>query len=572
MGIGWKNAFKQDGFPWKDEYSLSEALSVSTISDLKRFLDSVHIKHGLLKPYFETANYPVVEPRELLPSFDCDIWEYKDLPGFSLVVLARPLSYFSEVFQYDALYPVMDAVAITDGASCPLESQIISKNVQTFTARLPRAFQDAFRQKFGHVDFSVLDYYPALQPQLLGMDRGQVIAKDNFGLFHLAGIFASFPSDIDSELKRFGMRIGKFVYGDNALYERNRIFVYQYLMELYGFPIVSERRTSSAIFARKLHKCGENFLLRVLGQTDRAITTYYNDGETRHYPHVEKIALVRVDEDQYPVIEALDKDGFFLDREKRVVILRVKYRQHRFNDNNVRQDRALSVASQEVIHPLTGRVLENVNIIKDTNNMFLRFNDIVRGEYTGKIVYKRTEVVENTDTEEKRLKFLYAWMTKHQRRLIGYSDEFSAKIRNVLEDYLFSRDHAAAFEQHRELYAEVRSRFSYIMQARKVHILEDLAQRRFKGESIGYKKTLAEAVDLLTELKFEVSTYFAPLVDSIIAILEGLLSDSYLTRNYVKIQPTKLTPAGQEIRKNYTRLVSLLDDFKAVRKARPKSK
>ena len=92
-----------------------------------------------------------------------------------------------------------------------------------------------------------------------------MLAWDADKFFHLAGVFASFPSDIDSELKRFGIRIGKFVYGDSDMYERNRMFVYQYLMELYGFPIVSERRTSSALFARKLHKMGERFLLRVIG-------------------------------------------------------------------------------------------------------------------------------------------------------------------------------------------------------------------------------------------------------------------------------------------------------------------
>ena len=44
-------------------------------------------------------------------------------------------------------------------------------------------------------------------PYLLNMDRAQVLAWDADKFFHLAGVFASFPSDIDSELKRFGIRV-----------------------------------------------------------------------------------------------------------------------------------------------------------------------------------------------------------------------------------------------------------------------------------------------------------------------------------------------------------------------------
>ena len=73
------------------------------------------------------------------------------------------------------------------------------------------------------------------------MDRAQVLAWDADKFFHLPGSSPPSPRTSTSELKRFGIRIGKFVYGDSDMYERNRMFVYQYLMELYGFPIVSER-------------------------------------------------------------------------------------------------------------------------------------------------------------------------------------------------------------------------------------------------------------------------------------------------------------------------------------------
>lgn len=563
--IKWQEVFSKDGLPWRDAATLSEPVAVSELDALKRFLDAVHIRFCLVKPYQENKNYPLVEGRELLPSFDNDMFEYKDLPGFALVAFARQLDYFSEIFQFDKLHPV---ITEAEGACCPLENQVIGQNIQTLASRLPRVHQDVFRQQFRYVDTVLLDSYPALMPYLLNMDRAQVLAWDAEKLFHLAGVFASFPSDIDSELKRFGIRIGKFVYGDSDMYERNRMFVYQYLMELYGFPIVSERRTSSALFARKLHKMGERFLLRVMGQTDRTLTTYLSNGESRRYPLLEKIALVAVDEDQEEALNIIDRDGFFLDKSRRVVIMRITYRQHRFDSSNVRQDRALSVAGQEVLHPLTGEPLRGLNIIKDTSNMFLRLNDIVRGEFTGRIVYKRTEVVENTDTDAKRLKFLYTWLTKHQRRMISYSDEFFANVSKVLSGYLFEPDNAEIFDSMRDLYQEVCTRFSYIQQARRVRILEDICQRTFKGVRITYRQMMLEAVALLNELKFELVNFFPALVDDIIECVERILRDRYLRRNYLDAPESSLTKAGLEIRKNYGRLVSLQDGFKAARKAR----
>lgn len=563
--IKWQEVFSKNGQPWRDATCLSAPVAISDLESLKNFLDAVHVRFCLVKPYQENKNYPVVEGRELLPSFDNDMFEYRDLPGFSLVAFARQLDYFSEIFQFDRLNPV---VTEGEGASCPLENQVMGQNLQTLASRLPRMHQDVFRQQFRSTDTVLLESYPALMPYLLNMDRAQVLAWGADNQFHLAGVFASFPSDIDSELKRFGIRIGKFVYGDSDIYERNRMFVYQYLMELYGFPIVSERRTSSALFARKLHKMGEHFLLRVLGQTDRTLTTYVSTGGNQRYPQLEKIALVAVDADHEEALEIIDRDGFFLDKPRRVVILRVKYRQHTFDSSNVRQDRALSVVAQEVLHPLTGERLTGLNLIKDTSNMFLRLNDIVRGEFTGRIVFKRTEVVENTDTHEKRLKFLYSWLTKHQRRMISYSDEFFSNVSKVLSNYLYSPDNDEVFGDLRDLYQEVCTRFSYIQQARRVRILEDLCTRSCKGVHITYRQMFSEALGLLNELKFEVVNFFPALVDGIIDCVEKILRDRYLQRQYIEPPEDSLTPAGIEIRKNYGRLVSLQDGFKAVRKAR----
>lgn len=563
--IAWQDVFSRNGLPWLDGQTLSDPVGIGTLPELKDFLDAVHIRFCLVRPYQELPDYPLVEGRELLPSFESDMFEFKELPGFSMVAFERQLDYFSEIFQYDTLHPVC---VDESGRFCPLENQVIGQNLNTLAARLPRAEQDVFRQSFQSLDTSILDSYPALLPYLLGMDRAHVMSLDQYNFFHLAGVFASFPSDIDSEVKRFGIRIGKFTAGDSEMYERNRMFVYQFLMELYGFPIVSERRTSSALFARKLHKMGERFLLRVMGQSDRALTTYMSRGENRRYPQLEKIALVRVDGDQEEALARIGREGFFLDEANRVVIMRVTYRQHRFDPSNLRQDRALSVSDQEILHPLTGQPLRGLNIVRDTSNMFLRLNDIVRGEYSGRIVYKRTEIVENTDTDEKRLKFLYAWLNKHQRRMITYSDDFFNKVYTVLSGYLFSPENLDSFDSLRELRQEVVSRLSYIQQARRVRLLEDISRRTLKGERITYLVMTREAVRLLGELRFEIVNFFPALVSDVIDCVEKMLHDRYLQRNYIVPQEHALTRSGQEIRKNYGRMVAFLDEFKAVRKAR----
>lgn len=559
--IHWQSVFSKHGIlasAVKDG-----SLNLRALADLKSFLDVVHVRHCLARPFQERADYPLVEARELLPSFDTDMLEHKELPGFALVAFGRQLDYFSEIFQYDKLHTLLGGAD-----ACPLENQTARQNIEILASRLPKKLKEKLRASDTGLDATLMDNYEHLLPYLLQMDRAHVLSLDQDDLFHLSGVFASFPSDIDNELKRFGLRIGKFVYGDSEMYARNRMFVYQYLMELYGFPIVSERRTSSALFARRLHKMGENFLLRVLGQTDRTLTTYLSEGDNRRYPRVEKIALLAVAPDQTAAIDAIGRKGFFLDEEKRVVIIRVCYRQHRFDAGNLRQDRALSVASQEILHPLTGDRLGGLNIIKDISNMFLRLNDIVRGEYTGRIIFKRAEIVENTDTDEKRLKFLYHWLNKHQRRVISYSDEFYENVNNVIGGYLNDPAKSDVFDSMRELFQEVRSRLSYVRQARRARVFQDISRRSLGGERISYRRMCAEAVALLTELQFEIVNFFPDIVDAVVATGEAILHDSYLRRKYITMPESSLTEAGKEIKKNYGRLVSLLDAIKAVRKAR----
>lgn len=566
----WKKAFsKYRGINIDEDEPSSSPYDCTNIDGLKVYLDHVHIKHCLLKPYFEFKNdYPLVEDRELLPSFELDLYEHKNLPGFSMVALERPLNYFQEIFQFDILHnpALLDEAGL--GNACPLHDSIISTNLETFESRLPKRTQKDFLNKFSSKDITEIEYYPELIPFMMEIERAHVMALDNAGKFYLSGIFGSLPCDLDTELKRFGIKIRKFRPGDNLLYEYNRLFVYTFLMELHGFPIVSERRTSSALFARRLFRMGEKFMVRVLGQSDRTITSLFSHPKAKHYPRVEKIALVQVSAENTQAIDALKEGGYFVDEKKRVIILRVKYRQHKFNQDNVREDRALSVYRQEIIHPITGKVTTKFNVIKDASSMTLLLNDIVRGEYNGSIMYKRNELIQDTDTHEKRLKFLFAWLSKHQRRIIGYSEEFYSGVVKVLDSYLLAPDNYEPFNELSEIYQEVWSKYSYIQQARKLKVLEDLKKRRYKGNKVSYLEMLKIMARIMNDLKFEIVNYFDRLVYTALNIAEKVLNDSYLIRNYISKSEDELTPYGLEIKKYYGRLVVLLDEFKSIRKSR----
>ena len=171
-------------------------------------------------------------------------------------------------------------------------------------------------------------------------------------------------------------------------------------------------------------------------------------------------------------------------------------------------------------------------------------------------------------TEAKRLKFLYAWLSKHQRRIIGYSDEYFANIDKILNVYLLTRENFEIFTGVNDLYLDVVRRYSYIQQARKVRILEELQQRVHRGERISYAKMLAESVSLLNSLKFEIVSYFDQLVSTVISIGDSMLNDRYLVRNYIEKPEDELTRNGLEIKRNYGKLVTAIDEFKAIRKSR----
>ncbi len=479
---------------------------------LKEFLEYVHIKQGLLAPY--SRAYPLIEPRELLPSFEKNFAEYKNLPSFSMVAFNRTLSYQEEIFQFDLLFPQRE------GKRRPGRG-----NLDKIIPHLDRDFRPAFKQRFSHRDLTDLAHYEELLPLLFHMDRAHVMARDEQGDFRLLGVYASFPSDLDTELKSLGIRLGKFRKLDHATYERERDFVYQFLMELYGFPISSERRTSAALFARKLSRLKEPYLIKVLGSSDRTITSL-SGFDQKKYPLVEKIALISLPPSLAQTHPHLKDRGFFVDLQHRVVILKVTYQQHKYNRFNVLEDRAMSVLKQELIHPYHGGRDLSLNLLKDTKRSLKELTDIVRGEYIGSITYQDSELLASTKTHEERLKFLSAWLAKNQRRLGAYSSETFDAAKKVLNSYLLNREYRDIFTKYPELHREVLQRVVYLTQAQQLQALEKLAPIDKGQRGLGASHRLAQAVAFLEERQGELPYYYPDLFDKSLKLFDQILNYS----------------------------------------------
>ncbi|MFP3868175.1 MAG: hypothetical protein ACLFUU_08430 [Desulfobacteraceae bacterium] len=530
---------------------------------LKEFLELVHIKKGLLEPY--NADYPLIDGRELLPSFEINFAEYKFLPSFSMVVFNRELDYQNEVFQFDRLHSITEmfpseAEPMASRKHASTRERLNRENLEKIFPHLPPELRTRFKQRYSNRDLTDLAHYEQLLDFVFHMDRAHVIARDPQGEFRFLGSYASFPSELDNELKTFGRRLGKFKAKDNARYEANRYFVYHFLMELYGFPIASERRTSSALFARKLSRLKEQYLIKVLGSSDRVITSLCGF-EQKRFPLVEKMALVPVPRGMKEEHKQLKEQGFYVDEARRVVILKVSYVQHKYNKNNVQADRALSVVKQEVIHPLTGKMEAGFNILKDSRSFLIDLNDIVRGEYKGSISYKRWGQINSTKTHDDRLKFLYAWLSKNQRRITGYSKDFFEDIRKVLNSYILNPDYHLYFKKYPQLHREVLGKISYLKQAHQVQHLEKLVQRRPPyNRRLTLVKLLALVLEYIEENLDEIPHYYDDLYDKFDNIFDQLLAHPYIKRlNNLKRAPDQ--PYQRKLWKMLNRLKKLKEDL-----------
>ena len=483
---------------------------------LKEFLEYIHIRQGLLAPY--SGAYPLIEPRELLPSFEKNFSEFKHLPSFSMVAFNRPLSYQEEIFQFDLLHPPDES-----------KRRIVRENQDKILPHLDRDLRPHFRQLLGTLDITDMGHYEELLRFLFHMDRAHVIARDEAGDFRLLGVYGSFPSDLDTELKVLGRKLGKFKKLDNATYEREREFVYQFLMELYGFPIASERRTSGALFARRLSRLKEQYLIKVLGASDRTITSL-TGFEQKRYPLVEKVALISLSPGMAEANPQLRDGGFYVDPRRRVVILKVTYQQHKYDRYNVLEDRALSILRQEVIHPCHGGREPNLNILKDTKRTLKELTDIVRGEHKGSITYRRSDLIISTKTHEERLKFLSAWLAKNQRRLGAYGQETFEAAKKLLYSYLSKRELRDVFSRHRQLHREVVQRLAYLSQVQQLQPREKLAQPGKRQKGMGPSRRLAQALVFLEEHQYDLPYFYTDLFEKACHLFNQIASYPYFKK------------------------------------------
>ncbi|MBW2061223.1 MAG: hypothetical protein JRI95_06615 [Deltaproteobacteria bacterium] len=522
-------------------------VAATDLSSVKKILDYIHMSQALLRVY--GPDYPLIEPRELLPSFEDSFLEYSQLPKFSLLVLDRALDYQAERFQFDLLQTDEPGEGIT--LSAPrVPSAAFNKNL--FKSRLPREFHLDFDLRLEDKELTALSDYPAVLEFIFHMDRAHIIARDESGDFRLLGLFASFPSNLDAAIKSFGRRIGKFKSKDNRLYHENRLMIYQFLMELYGFPISSERRTSAAIFTRDLSRHRERFLVKVLGQTDRVITSLYHPVGKDRYPELEKVALVPLNIKSKALIRKLENEGYFVDPERQVVLLRAIYQQHRYNKHNVIEERALSLEDQEIIHPRTGERFPWFNVLQAREDRLVRLNDIVRGEYSGRIVFQGQEVVEGTVKHEDRLKFLLAWLSKHQRRLVASSPAYLEKMEKIVNSYILNLEMEPHFRSHRDLHKKIIAQMAYIEQAHAVHRLE----RLFSGKSrVKYLDLLDALLNFLLKNQHVIPGYYEPVFEKLVFLCDKVLKDRYILKKYIDNTPQ--TEYGRKVAAVYQELSGL---------------
>lgn len=519
-----------------------------SLKELLRILEYVHIEAGLLSAY--DGDYPLVEARELVPSFDAPFIEYKHLPAFSMLMLDRELSYQDEGFQFDILAP--------EGS--PPDPSVAAQNRQIIRERLPRNLAPELEKHLGRKSATPFSRYTILLPLLFSMDRGHLIARGSGGNFSLGGVYASFPSDLDGEIKRFGKQIGKFWPGDNESYANNRQFVYRFLMEQSGFAICGERHTSAALFARRLMRRKENFAIKVLGQSDRTITTLTSLNGKTGLPRIEKVALVQAKGCAKEGQHILEDGGFWVDPKQKTVILKVAYLQHSYHPDNVLEDRSLSVLSQEVIHPFTGKTLE-LDVLGLGRDRLLLLNDIIRGEHQGSIAYQDKEEVHGTEDMPSRLKFLLAWLKKHWHILADYSPDTFERVSKVISSFLDDPDMQRDFQRVPHLHQMLENALPEMRLAHRLRLLEKLVRNRAdaSGRHLQHVHVMTILVHVLSQEGDDLAEKHPVALHKLLHICEKQLANSYLKRRYLSKPPK--AASEREVVGHYRLLESLVKRY-----------
>jgi hypothetical protein len=169
------------------------------------------------------------------------------------------------------------------------------------------------------------------------------------------------------------------------------------------------------------------------------------------------------------------------------------------------------------------------NILKDTRRSLKELTDIIRGEHSGSISYKRSELITTTKTHEERLKFLSAWLRKNMRRLGRYSPETFAAAKKLLNSYLLNREFREAFVKHPDLHLEVLQLLTYLTQAQRLQVLERLAQVDEKHRDSPTRR-LSQAVAFLEENQGDLAYFYPDMFAKCLNLWEELLNQPYFKK------------------------------------------
>ena len=197
----------------------------------------------------------------------------------------------------------------------------------------------------------------------------------------------------------------------------------------------------------------------------------------------------------------------------------------------------MSILRQEIIHPYHGSREPNLNILKDTKRTLKELTDIIRGEHSGSITYRRSELITSTKTHEERLKFLSAWLGKNQRRLGAYGQETFEASKKLMNSYLSQRDNREVFARHRELHREVVQRLAYLDQVQQLQTMEKLAQPGKRQPGLGPSRRLALAVAFLEENQDQLPYFYPDLFQKCCHLFEQVLHYPYFKKLLAKGSP-----------------------------------
>ena len=146
------------------------------------------------------------------------------------------------------------------------------------------------------------------------------------------------------------------------------------------------------------------------------------------------------------------------------------------------------------------------------------------GSPTGNMV-----LITSTKNHDDRLKFLYAWLSKNQRRFTSYSKEFFDEMKKILNNYILNPDYRIYFRKYPELHREVLAKIAYLQQSHHVQQLEKLAKRRPPfNRRLTQERFLALTLEFLEENYDEILHYYDDLFEKCNGIIQMIIALPYL--------------------------------------------